>query len=184
MRPSKKSQIVQQALDIFYQHGFQATGIDLVVSKTGISKTTIYNHFSSKEALISAVLDKRDQDFRTWLADRVEQLSITAQDKIYCVFDALDEWFESNDFRGCMFVRSSLEFPAPEGPIFKQSQLHKKRLQQYFCQLASSAGLPDPENVAKQILILKEGAIIAANLKLVEMPGRQAKLMLQTLLKG
>lgn len=182
MRPSKKSQIIQQALEIFYLHGFQASGIDFIVSETGISKTTIYNHFSSKEALISAVLDKRDQDFRAWLADRVEQLSLTSQDKIYCVFDALDEWFESEDFKGCMFIRSSLEFPDCDGAIFKQSQSHKKQLELYFYELAKTAELPKPKNIAKQILILKEGAIVTANLKLMATPGQQAKLILKTLI--
>ena len=56
MRPSKRDELVRKALGIFYRQGFHATGMDLLVAETGISKTTMFKHFRSKEELILAVL--------------------------------------------------------------------------------------------------------------------------------
>lgn len=182
MRPSKKNQIILEALNIFYQVGFQAAGVDFIVNHTGISKTTIYNHFESKEALILAVLDKRDSDFRSWLSQRVDELADSPETKLFCVFDALDEWFQQEDFKGCMFIRASSEYQELDGPIFKQSALHKERLKIYFHELASKANCTNPMAVANQMLILKEGAIIAANLKLMSSPGSHAKEILTALI--
>ena len=77
MRPTKRDELVQKALQAFYRHGFQATGMDMLVAETGISKTSMYKHFRTKEDLILAVLRLRDEQFRNWLYRRMEALADT-----------------------------------------------------------------------------------------------------------
>lgn len=179
MRPSKKDEILQKSLRIFYQHGFNATGVDFIVKLTGISKSTIYSNFENKDALICAVLSRRDCDFMQWLVSRVEQLSPSPEAQIYAVFDALAEWFAEEEFSGCMFINASSEFQDPSHPVFVQCQQHKNSLQKYFQSLAELASLSNPVDVAKQVLLLKEGAIIAAKLKLMPKPAQYAKRLFQ-----
>lgn len=182
MRPSKKEEILKKSLDIFYRNGFQATGIDQIVKETGISKTTIYSHFENKDRLMSEVLILRDKNFRGWLEERVEALSESPKDKLFSIFDALEEWFSDSRYSSCMFIKASSEFQDPKHPLFVLSAEHKLKLLAYFKQLAEAASVSDPEQVAHHILLLKEGAIIAAHLKLVEQPGMQAKKMLEQLI--
>ena len=75
MSASKRDELVRKALKIFYKNGFIATGMDKVVAETGISKTSMYNHFRTKEDLILAVLRLRDENFRNWLTRRIEELA-------------------------------------------------------------------------------------------------------------
>jgi len=182
MRPSKKEEILKKSLDIFYRNGFQATGIDQIVKETGISKTTIYSHFENKDRLMSEVLILRDKNFRSWLKMRVEELAESPNDKLLCVFDALEEWFNDSSYSSCMFIKASSEFQDPKHPLFVQSAEHKLTLLAYFKELAEDASMAKPDQVAHYVLLLKEGAIIAAHLKLVEQPGLQAKKMLEQLL--
>ena len=182
MRPSKKEEIVQKSLDIFYRHGFHATGVDLIVKETGISKTTIYANFKNKDGLIQAVLARRDENFRQWLTTRVEQLATSDTDMLFCVFDALDEWFNDKDFSSCMFIKASSEFQHAEHPIYQQSVAHKLKLKAYFIELAKLADIGEPENIANYMVLLKEGAIISAHLGLLPHPGAHAKSVLKGLL--
>ena len=90
MRPSKRGELVQEALRIFYRDGFHATGMDLLSAETGISKTTMFKHFRSKEDLILAVLRLRDEQFRNWLFRRMEQAG-PPRAQLLAMFDALRE---------------------------------------------------------------------------------------------
>lgn len=74
MSASKRDELVQNALQVFYSGGFHAVGMDSLAKATGVSKTAIYKHFRTKEDLILATLRLRDEQFRNWLVRRVEAL--------------------------------------------------------------------------------------------------------------
>lgn len=52
----KRQSIIQAAIDEFRTHGFGATSMDRIALTAGVSKRTVYNHFSSKEALFAEIL--------------------------------------------------------------------------------------------------------------------------------
>ncbi|MDE4097092.1 TetR/AcrR family transcriptional regulator [Phaeobacter gallaeciensis] len=162
MRPNKRDELVRKALDVFYRNGFHATGMDKLVSETGVSKTSMYKHFRTKEDLILAVLRLRDENFRHWLYRRIEELSDTPKGQMLALFDALSEWFTKPEFRGCMFIKASAEFQEINHPIHAQSAAHKQILQDHFSEIAEAADANDPRLLARQLLLLKEGAIVSA----------------------
>ena len=175
MRPTKRDELVQKALATFYQNGFNATGMDMLVKETGISKTSMYKHFRTKEDLILAVLRLRDENFRNWLYRRMEELANKPQDQLIAMFDALEEWFHEPGFKGCMFIKASSEYQDNSHPIHKQSADHKRMLESYVTELATKAGLTKPGELARQLLLLKEGAIVTAHLGHTENAARDAK---------
>ncbi|MDE4134016.1 TetR family transcriptional regulator [Phaeobacter sp. QD34_3] len=162
MRPNKRDELVRKALTVFYRNGFHATGMDMLVAETGVSKTSMYKHFRTKEELILAVLRLRDENFRHWLYRRIEELSDTPEGQLLAMFDALSEWFEKPEFRGCMFIKASAEFQEVNHPIHAQSAAHKQILQDHFASIAKAAGAAEPVKLARQLLLLKEGAIVSA----------------------
>ena len=175
MRPTKRDELVQKALQAFYRHGFQATGMDMLVAETGISKTSMYKHFRTKEDLILAVLRLRDEQFRNWLYRRMEALAETPRQQLIAMFDALEEWFDEPGYRGCMFIKASSEYQDADHVIHQQSADHKRMLERHMTDLAEKAGLPDPETIARQLLLLKEGAIVTAHLGHTDNPAQDAK---------
>ena len=82
MRPTIRDELVGKALRTFYAHGFHATGMDRLVEETGISKTSMYKHFRSKEELILAALKLRDAQFRNWLFSRMAALGRTPREQL------------------------------------------------------------------------------------------------------
>lgn len=164
MRPSKRDELVRKAFAIFYREGFHATGMDRLVAETGISKTTMFKHFRTKDELILAVLRYRDETFRNWFFRRLDEYGGSPEEKLVKVFDVLRDWFNEPGFRGCMFIKASAEYQEPDHPAYTQSAEHKRLLHKAFVQLAEQAGACDPQTLARQLLILKEGAIVAAHM--------------------
>ena len=175
MRPSRRDELVKNALTIFYRNGFHATGMDLLASETGISKTSMYKYFRTKEDLILAVLRLRDENFRNWITRRMEALAATPKEQLLAMFDALREWFAEDSYRSCMFIKASGEYPDPSHPIHVQSTEHKRLLFVYVRDLATQAGARDPEALAQQLMILKEGAIVIAHFGHTADPAGEAK---------
>ncbi len=164
MVASKRDELVQKALNIFYQNGYHATGMDTLVKETGISKTSMYKHFRTKEDLILATLRLRDERFRNHFVRRLEELTTNPKEQLYALFDVLQEWFDGKDFSGCMFVKASGEYPEHDTPILNIAAEHKKLLNQFITRIARNAGAKDPELLAGQLMILKEGATVLAHL--------------------
>ncbi len=164
MRPNKRDQLVRKALDAFDRHGYHATGMDRLVAETGVSKTAMYKHFRSKDDLILAVLRLRDEQLRGWLEKRLAATGGSPAARLLDLFAALGDWFEEPGFHGCMFIKASGEFQDPEDPIHALAAEHKRLLRRTFAGLARDAGAADPEALARQLLLLVDGATVSAAL--------------------
>ena len=147
-----KERILDAADRLFYSQGIRAVGVDAVAAEAGISKRTLYNHYASKDELITAYLARRGAQVATPEGPPLEQ--------ILGVFDNLASWFGSKRFRGCPFVNAMAELSGdrqhPAVPI--TMALKKRRVQAFEKQLRALhvAGAPA---LAQQLAILFEGAI-------------------------
>lgn len=182
MSRNKRADLIRNSLPLFYRNGFHATGMDLVAKETGVSKTSIYKHFRTKDELILAVLRLRDENFRNWLYRRMEELSDTPKGQLLSMFDALGEWFREDGFQGCMFIKASAEFQDRENAINVQSYEHKRLLSDHLEALARKANLRDPLATARQLMILKEGAIVIAAMSHQDASAAEAKAIASRLL--
>ncbi len=91
------------------------------------------------------------------------------------MFDALEEWFDEPGYRGCMFIKASSEYQDSDHVIHQQSADHKRMLERHIADLAEKAGLANPGLLARQLLLLKEGAIVTAHLGHTDNPAQDAK---------
>ncbi len=162
MPPSRREELVESAMRVFYRNGFHCTGLDMILKESGISRMTLYNHFKSKDELIVAALRRRDEIFRNGMMKFVEGASRDPIDRLYAIFDYHDQWFNDDDFKGCMFINASAEYCDPESPARRVSSDHKVECTRYITKLCKDAGLDDPEELAERISILLEGAIVTA----------------------
>ena len=183
MRANKRDELLQKALSVFYQNGFNATGMDLLVKETGISKTSMYKHFKTKDDLILATLRLRDELFRNTIIRRMEELSDTPKGQVLALFDAMGEWFVSEDFRGCMFIKASSEFQDPSHAIRRQSAEHKLLFAEHIQRLLIDAGYSVTDVLTRQLMVLKEGAIIAAHVSQSTTAAEDAKEIAEKLLE-
>lgn len=163
MPPSRREQLVDRAAEIFYRNGFKACGIDKVLRDAGVAKMTLYHHFRSKDELILAALRHRDERFRNWLVRTVEASTRDPRQRLLAVFDALAEWIAGDDFHGCMFINAAAEFGDLSNPIHSTAAEHKRLVRNYLESLAGQAGAAKPRELACQISLLVEGAVVMAH---------------------
>lgn len=184
MSASKRDILVQKAIKVFYENGFHATGMDKLVQQTGVSKTAMYKHFRTKEDLILAVLRLRDEQFRNWIIRRIEELAQAPEQQLLALFDILGEWFESDDFKGCMFIKASAEFQENNHPLKAASAEHKRLFYTYILNIAARTAAHNPELLTRQLLMLKEGAIVVAHLQGGEGVAKDARTAAKTLIEA
>lgn len=162
MPPSKRDELIDAAMRVFYRHGFHGSGLDKVLQEGGISRMTLYNHFKSKDELIVAALRRRDEIFRNRMMKYVESRAAHPIERLEAVFDFHEAWFDEKDFSGCMFINASAEFENPQSPIRHVAAEHKRAIVRYLTEQCEQAGLPDPKELAEQLNLLVEGSIVTA----------------------
>jgi AcrR family transcriptional regulator len=168
MSVSRRDHLVDTALKLFCRHGFRATGIDLVLGESGVAKKTLYNHFKSKDELIIAALQKRDEDFMGKMRASVARLAPLQEgdprmSRVLAFFDGLHEWIVGGGFNGCTFINASAEYPRQEDPIHLACAHHKKLVVEALEEMLADLGLADNHMLALQIALLADGAIVSAH---------------------
>jgi AcrR family transcriptional regulator len=124
---------------------------------------TLYRHYPSKDDLIAAFLEDSDQDFWEYF-EACTKGAITARDKLLAFFTALQGYVTSPDCYGCPFINVATEYPDMSYPGHKIALRHKQSVLARFTDLAKEAGARQPEELANTLLLLMDGAYMAARM--------------------
>ena len=161
-RADKQEHLIDVAIDLFNKHGYHATGVDRIMEATGISKATLYRHFNTKDDLIVAALAKIDEGAREEMRTFVENASADPRERLLATFGQLEIWLEDQSFAGCPFMAAASEFGDDPNIVLQQVQMHKRLYLAFFEELTRAAKIPDPKTVARQFVMLHEGAVAFA----------------------
>ena len=162
-RASGRERLLAAAYDLFSRYGVRAVGIDAVIEQAGVAKMTLYRNFASKDELIVAFLQQREDRWtRQWLQAEAQRRGDTPAQRLLAIFDVFDEWFARADFEGCSFINVMLEVTEPDHPVRLASVAHLTAIRGFVSALAEAAGVEDPDGFARQWHILMKGCIVAA----------------------
>jgi len=158
-----RQRILDTAYDLFSHRGIRAVGINEVIERADVAKATFYRHFPSKNDLVLAFLNQREQVWvHDWVVANVMERGGTAEETLLAIFDLFGEWFASGDFEGCAFINVLLEIGDREHPIGQECVAAFERLRVLLGSLAEQAGLRDPAEFAISWHILMKGSIVHA----------------------
>lgn len=157
--PSTRDRIVAAASTLFYSEGIRAVSVDAVAEKAGVTKRTLYYHFTSKDELIAAYLDARDQPnltlFKRWFMETAGPLP----DKVQGIFRRLAKAASHPKWKGCGFLRTSAELAnMPGHPAMKIGAAHKKRFEDWLRITFESEGITAAPKLARQVVLLLDGS--------------------------
>jgi len=158
-----RDRILETAQRLFYQDGFRAVGIDTIVAEAGVAKMSLYRHFPSKDDLIVAYLEDSNRRFWEWLDDATREIEDPAE-RLVAMFGATERLATSPQCLGCPFQGTAAEFPDRGHPGHQVALDHKRAVRDRFDDLARQAGLREPEKLADQLLLLMDGAWVAARM--------------------
>jgi len=175
-KPTMKERILETADRLFYLQGIRAVGVDTIAAEIGISKRTLYNHFPSKDELISA-----------YLARRFRQPPSTDQppaEQILGTFDSLERRFASKDFRGCPFVNAVAELGPEDKAVRKIAVAFKESRRVWFRDLLMQLNVANADDLATQLTLLVDGSIAQDLVRDDPLMARAAKAAARVLLKN
>jgi AcrR family transcriptional regulator len=159
-----RERILEAAYRLFSRHGIHAVGIDRIISEADVAKATLYHHFASKDALVLAFLELREERWTYgWLKGEVERRAADPAQRALAVFDTFDEWFHRPHFEGCSFINTLLEVSDRDNPIHKQTEHHLAVLRGILESYAEQAGASDPQETGYQLQTLAMGSIVSAS---------------------
>jgi AcrR family transcriptional regulator len=162
-RQTARERILDTAYVLFSRHGTRAVGVDRIIAECGIAKMTLYRNFPSKDDLILAFLNRRDELWtRAWLQAEAERRGATPAERLLAIFDTFEGWFAREDFEGCSFINVMLEVVEPDSPVRQATVVHLESIRAFVRGLAGEAGIEDADAFARQWHILMKGSIVSA----------------------
>jgi AcrR family transcriptional regulator len=162
---SVRDRLLDTAADLFYREGIRAVGVDRVVERTGVAKTSLYRHFPSKDDLVAAVLARDDRSYWAhW--DRIAgECAGDPRGELTAHVQWIAQYIGRPDFRGCAFLNAATEFPAADHPARQIALRHKAELRRRLDALTRRMGLADPGGLADQLVLLIDGAYVHGQLR-------------------
>ncbi len=158
-----RGRIVGAAVDLFYGEGVRSVSVDAVAEKAGVTKRTLYYHFKSKDDLVAAYLQARDQPTLALYARWLDEADGPLAAKLEAMFRRLAQSTAHPKWRGCGFLRTAAELAnAPGHPALQAGAAHKKRFEAWLTEVIAADGLDDSPALARQIVILLDGAVSVA----------------------
>jgi len=157
-----RQRVLETADRLFYRDGIRAAGIDVIIAEAGVAKMTLYAHFRSKDDLILAVLQYREERVLEFFRTAMERHGKRTRDKLRAFFAALKEWFESPGFRGCAFQNAAVELADPNHPGTQFVRDHKRRFAAMLRGFVDESVGSGAAKLAPAVALLVEGAIVTA----------------------
>ena len=161
---SVRERILDTAAELFYQEGVRAVGVDLVVERSGVAKTSLYRHFTTKDDLVAAVLERDDANYWADWDKTATRHRNAPKDEITAHLKWIARDIAEPIYRGCPFLNVATEFPAPDHPARVVALRHKVELRRRLGTLAKQIGVARPDNLANQIALLIDGAYVYGQL--------------------
>ncbi|MBP0446162.1 TetR/AcrR family transcriptional regulator [Roseomonas sp. SSH11] len=162
MEPTTRERIIAAASRLFYAQGVGKVSMDAVAAAAGVTKRTLYYHFRSKDDLAAAYLEGRDQPnialFQRWF----EGTEGGPAERTRGIFLNLARSARHPKWQGCGFLRTTAELAdMPGHPAVKASATHKKRAEAWLCSVFAGAGIAGAPALARQVMLLMDGAFAA-----------------------
>lgn len=157
-----RDRILLTAHRLFYRDGIRATGIDLIIKQASVTKVTFYRHFPSKNALVLAFLEYRHQRWMSWFSHSLQKNMAKPNAHLAIALpQTLEEWFCDEDFRGCAFINSALEFAEALPDVTTHAAQHKQQMAEVIAHYLPESA---PDFMAQAITLLVDGAIVNAQI--------------------
>jgi AcrR family transcriptional regulator len=157
-----RERLLASADELFYREGINNVGIDRILEHAGVAKASLYSTFGSKDELVRAYLEQR-QDTRRARIERHLAAKRSPRERVLAVFDAQAEAMGDPGFRGCAFLMASAEQPGESRgkPVCDD---YRAWIHALFVRLVKEAGVRRPDALARQLLLLYDGATVAGQM--------------------
>lgn len=148
---------------LFYAEGVHAVGVDRIIAEAGVAKATFYHHFSAKDELVRAYLEREYARQRESL-EAADRAVADPRRALLGIFDVLVRNTTAPTFRGCPFANAAVEYPDPAHPVRRTIADYRRWNRGLFRDLLAGAGHPEPEGAATVLMMVRDGIVVGGSL--------------------
>ncbi|GAA3809797.1 TetR/AcrR family transcriptional regulator [Streptomyces chiangmaiensis] len=158
-----RARLLDTASRIFYADGIRHVGVDRIIAEAGVTRVTFYRHFPSKEDLVLAYIEQRDQQIRA-AATQAFRASTDPEELLLMLMAGFGEEICRPGFRGCPFINAAAEYSDPDHPVRLAVRTHRSWFRQTVKNLVTAAGCRDSEHTTAALVLLRDGAMTGGDL--------------------
>jgi len=177
-----KERLVQTASQLFYEKGYNRTGINEILEKSEVAKASMYQHFRSKEEICLAYLQRMDVQF---IGELNEYLATKKQGKerVIGLFDFLKEFYYRDGFRGCWCLNTVSEIPKDDEQINGEIKKQKNSFRAFIQKVVrENLQVDNEKRMADRLYLLYEGAIVESQVHMEVWPIEESSQMARMLI--
>lgn len=179
-----KERVLETASRLFYEQGYNSTGINQILAESNVAKASLYQHYGSKEELGIEYIRSARKDW--FIAINAFLLNFdTPGAKLLGCFDFLEKNNKNNHFKGCRFIKMLDEISLEDSSIRNEIVAHKTAVKKLIADLLTEVKGKDEstKKTAETIYLLFEAAIIGSKIYRDLWPIQAAKSTVQELIK-
>ena len=110
MNVSKKQKIINVARKFFHRYGYAGTSVNAITEASGVSMTSFYYHFKSKQALAMIIIEDLSREMEQDIfAETLLDKSLSPLGRLNSFYDKIVEKCILDEYMGCFFGNLSLE---------------------------------------------------------------------------
>ncbi|MEU1408139.1 TetR/AcrR family transcriptional regulator [Streptomyces sp. NPDC005728] len=155
-KTSPRDRLLDAAGQLFYRDGV-SIGVEALCRAAGVSKRSMYQLFDSKDEMLAASLERRIPRYAALLAPADPEAG-TPRERILHVFEQVERASTDPDYRGCPYLAVLVELKNPEHPASVVARAAKEQLERDFRTEAERGGARTPELLARQLMLVFDGA--------------------------
>jgi AcrR family transcriptional regulator len=159
-----RERLIETASELFYAQGLRAVSADKIIERVGTTKVTFYRHFRTKDDLVLAYLQGRAAIERDGIGAAIAHAGGDPETALRLISEGIGAVACRPGFRGCPFINAAAEYPDPDSPVRRVVDEHRAWYRTTFEQLIAPLGLPDQAAVADELMLLRDGAMVAGYL--------------------
>lgn len=183
-----KDRILDAANQLFYAEGIRSVSVEAIAEKAQLTKRTLYYHFRTKDDLVAAYLESRDQPNLALFARWLDEAGGSIAEKVEAIFIQLAKAAKHKKWKGCGFLRTAAELAnMPGHPAIRIGSAHKKKFETWLTGTLETSNLPDSALLARQIVLLMDGAfaimLVHRDTAYIEAAGKAAASLVNANLK-
>jgi AcrR family transcriptional regulator len=156
--PTARERILATAMDLFYREGIQTTGVDTIVERSGVSKTSLYRTFASKDDLIAAVAGEQNRLYWAGWEATIARAPDDARGRLQAVLAGVARQITGPSYRGCPFINTATEFRDDSHPGRMIARANKEELRKRLGDLCRQMGTRNPARLGSRLALLINGA--------------------------
>ncbi len=179
---NSKQRILEVTAKLFYKNGYQATSVDTIARAVGVTKATLYHHFSDKEELIEATLNYMSQYYRNSYIQAWNRKGLQLTQKLTILFNEMEAFFKEEDCYGCPFINAAGEYTDRSSMARRICEAHYQFLVSNLEQFACDAKLSKPRLVAEQIASVISGSYTGWFVAGIKDAAKQGKLVAEMII--